>query len=53
MDKLECTTAERATLQYWRLHHPPPRGQRKMEALSLKSQGLAPADIRRLCAISS
>lgn len=53
MDKIECTTAERETLHDWRFHHPPPRVQRKMEALYLKSQGLAPEDIRRLCAIST
>jgi transposase len=52
MDKIECTTAERETLHYWRFHHPHPRVQRKMEALYLKSQGLAPDEIGRLCAIS-
>jgi transposase len=53
MDKIEFTTAERETLHYWRFHHPHPRVQRKMEALYLKSQGLAPEEIRRLCAIST
>jgi transposase len=52
MDKIEFTTTERAALQYWRFHHPHPRVQLKMEALYLKSQGLACADICRLCAIS-
>src|SRR4029453_9064521 len=52
MDKMEFTTAEREAWHYWRFHHPHPRGQRKMEALSLKSQGLAPEAISRLCAIS-
>ena len=52
MDKIEFTTTEREALHYWRFHHPHPRVQRKMEALYLKSQGLAPADICRLCAIS-
>jgi transposase len=52
MDKIEFTTAERETLHYWRFHHPHPRVQRKMEALYLKSQGLAPEAICRLCAIS-
>ena len=52
MDKIECTTAERETLHYWRFYHPHPRVQLKMEALYLKSQGLAPEDISRLCAIS-
>jgi transposase len=53
MDKIEFTTAERETLHYWRFHHPHPRVQRKMEALYLKSQGLAPEEICRLCAIST
>ena len=53
MDKIEFTTAEREALHYWRFHHPHPRVQRKMEALYLKSQGLAPEDICRLCAIST
>ena len=44
MDKIECTTAERETLHYWRFYHPHPRVQLKMEALYLKSQGLAPED---------
>jgi transposase len=52
MDKMEFTTAEREALQYWRFHHPHPRVQRKMEALYLQSQGVAPATIIRLCAIS-
>src|SRR5215471_9710749 len=52
MDQIEFTTAEREALQYWRFHHPHPRVQRKMEALYLQSQGLAPEDIWRLCAIS-
>ena len=52
MDKMEFTTAEREALHYWRFHHPHPRVRRKMEALYLKSQGLAPEAISRLCAIS-
>ena len=52
MDKIEFTTTEREALHYWRFHHPHPRVQRKMEALYLKSQGLAPEAIGRLCAIS-
>src|SRR4029450_11629583 len=51
MDKMEFTTAEREAWHYWRFHHPHPRGQRKMEALSPKSQGPAPEGIRRLWAI--
>jgi transposase len=52
MDKIEFTTTERKALHYWRFHHPHPRVQLKMEALYLKSQGLAHEDIWRLCAIS-
>jgi transposase len=52
MDKIEFTTTEREALHSWRFHHPHPRVQLKMEALSLKSQGLAPEDIVRLCAIA-
>ena len=52
MDTIEFTTTERESLHYWRFHHPHPRVQLKMEALYLKSQGLAPEDIARLCAIS-
>jgi len=52
MKQIEFTIAEREALQYWRFHHPHPRVQRKMEALYLKSQGLAPAQISRLCAIT-
>jgi len=52
MDKVEFTTTEREALHYWRFHHPHPRVQLKMEALYLKSQGLAPENICRLCAIS-
>ena len=53
MDKIEFTTAERETLHYWRFHHPHPQVQRKMAALYLKRQGLAPEEIRRLCALST
>ena len=52
MDKVEFTTTESEALRYWRFHHPHPRVQRKMEALYLKSQGLAPEDICRLCSIA-
>ena len=52
MDKVEFTTTESEALRYWRFHHPHPRVQLKMEALYLKSQGLAPEDIWRLCSIA-
>jgi transposase len=52
MDQIECTTTERDAWQYWRFHHPHPRVPRKMAARYLQSQGLAPEDIWRLCAIA-
>jgi len=52
MDQVEVSTAEREALQYWRFHHPHPRVQRKMEALYLKSQGVATAEVCRLGGIS-
>jgi len=52
MDQVEFSTAEREALQYWRFHHPRPQGQRKMEVLYLKSQGVSVTEICRLCAIS-
>lgn len=52
MDAEEFSTAEREALQYWRFHHPHPRGQRKMDVLYLKSQGVESAEVCRLCAIS-
>jgi transposase len=52
MDPREFSTAEREALQYWRFHHPPPRVQRKLEVLYLKSQGVSGAEICRLCAIA-
>lgn len=52
MDQVEFSTAEREALQYWRFHHPHPRVQLKMEALYLKSQGVAAAEVCRLCGIS-
>jgi transposase len=52
MDQLAFSTAEREAVQYWRFHHRHPRVQRKMEVLYLRSQGVAMADICRLCAIA-
>jgi hypothetical protein len=52
MEQIEFTTAERKALHHWRFHHPHPRVQLKMEALYLKSQGLLPQDICRLCVLS-
>ncbi len=44
--------ADIRTLQYERLHHPHPRVRRKMDALFLKSQGIAHKDICRILNIS-
>jgi transposase len=40
------------SLHHERFHHPHPRVRLKMEALYLKSQGLAHGDIARLCRIA-
>jgi hypothetical protein len=40
-------------LRYWRFPHPDPRLQRRMEALSWRSQGVADGDILRLCSRSN
>ncbi len=53
MVKLEFTAEEQHQLHYERYHHPHPRVQRKMEALWLKSQGVAHRQISRLTGISS
>lgn len=52
MLKIEFTTAEIEALRHWRFHHPQPQVQRKLEALYLRSQGVAPEKIIHLCAIS-
>ena len=52
MLKITFSEAERAALRYWRFHHPAPRVQVRMEALYLRSQGVATRDILRLCGIS-
>ena len=44
--------ADLSALQYWRFHHPDPQVQVRMEALYLRSQGVANHDIPRLCGIS-
>lgn len=53
MIQLEFSEAEVKALSYERYHHPHPRVQRKMEALWLKSQGLAHKEIGRLTGIGS
>ena len=41
-----------SALRYWRFQHPDPRVQVRMEALYVRSQGVANAEILRLCGIS-
>ena len=52
MITLTFTSADIDALHYERFHHPHPRVQRKMEALYLKSQGLAHGQIAKLLRIS-
>ncbi len=53
MIKLEFTEEEQQRLHYERYHHPHPRVPRQMEALWLKSQGVAHREISRLTRISA
>jgi transposase len=53
MIKIEFSDEDKAALSYERYNHPHPFVQRKMEALWLKSQGLAHKDIGRLTNVSS
>jgi len=48
MLRLTFTQAEKEALRHERFHHPHPHVRRKMEALWLKSQGLAHQDIAGL-----
>ena len=52
MITIEFTEEEKQTLHHERFHHPHPRVQQKMEAVWLKSQGLAHQEICRLTCIS-
>jgi transposase len=52
MMTINVSDADLAALQYWRFHHPDPRVQVRMEALYVRSQGVANRDIPRLCGIS-
>ena len=52
MLRLEFTPADKAVLNHERYYHPHPHVRRKMEALWLKSEGLAHAEICRLASIS-
>ena len=53
MIKLEFSPEAIEALEYERYHHPPPKVQRKMEAVYLKSQRLSHPEIGRLCQIKS
>ena len=52
MIKINYSAADVEALRYWRFQHPDPRVQVRMEALYLRSQGIATPDIIRLCGIS-
>jgi transposase len=52
MIKINVSAADVDALRYWRFQHPDPRVQVRMEALYLRSQGMANRDILRLCGIS-
>ena len=52
MIKIVCDEAEIEALRYGRVHHPDPRVQVRLEALYLRSQGLANGEIQRLGGIS-
>ena len=52
MLKLTFSPAEARVLARERFHHPHPHVRRKMEALCLKSQGLAHQEIARLAGVS-
>lgn len=52
MIKIAFAEVEIEALRYGRFHHPDPRVQVRLEALYLRSQGMANADILRLCGIS-
>jgi transposase len=53
MIKIEFSDSDKAALSYERYHHPHPVVQRRMEAVWLKSQGLAHKNICRLTDICS
>jgi hypothetical protein len=51
MFQMKFTPEEQAALQHERFHHPHPRVQQKMEAVLLKSYGLAHGLIARIVGI--
>ncbi len=52
MRKIAFSAEDIAAVRHGRFQHPDPRSQARMEALYLRSQGVATADIIRLCGIS-
>lgn len=52
MIKLTWSHGDIEALRYWRFQHPDPRIQKRMEALSLRSQGVANGEILRFCGMS-
>ena len=52
MLKIPFSEADLKALRYWRFHHPDPRVQVRLEALYLRSQGVANGEILRLCGIA-
>ena len=52
MIKINFSAADVDALRYWRFQHPDPRVQVRLEALYLRSQGMANRDILRLCGLS-
>src|SRR6266853_6796167 len=52
MIKIAFNDVEIEALRYGRFHHPDPRVQVRLEALYLRSQGVANGEILHLCVIS-
>jgi transposase len=52
MFKITLSGSDISALQHGRFQHPDPRGQVRLEALYLRSQGVANRAILRLCGIS-
>ena len=52
MLKIPFSEEDIEALRYWRFQHPDPRVQVRLEALYLRSQGVANGEILRLCGIS-
>jgi transposase len=52
MLKIKFSPKEKERLHHERFHHPDPSVQLKMEVIYLKSQGVKPKEIERMCKIS-